>query len=121
MINFTLQNLIEIAAAGPVVARAKVAAALVNRRGQLVSLAHNQYKTHPLQARFSYRPGAIYLHAEIACIAQFLRSRPMAGLQNHTLLVARTWKDGTPALAKPCSGCQAAIAAFNIGDTQWTT
>lgn len=89
----------------------------------------NQYKTHPLQARFGANSKSVHIHSELDCIIQAVRwlgktrgsSYPdVADLSEFSLYVSRVIKNGTPMIAKPCSGCQRAITAFNIQHVEWT-
>lgn len=93
-----------------------MAALIVDRRGKIIAQGINQRKSHPLQAKFSNHPESIYLHAEIAALVD-ARSENLTGA---TMYVARVLKDGTPALAKPCKGCQKALISFGLKDVIWT-
>jgi tRNA(Arg) A34 adenosine deaminase TadA len=104
----------------------KIAAAIAIK-GQIISTGRNQRRTHPLAARFSKHEEAIYLHAETAAIANALNHVHKDELRRSTLYVhrvkhphARTaeWCDG---LAKPCTGCRAAAAAFGIRRVIYST
>ena len=80
---------------------------------------YNQKKTHPLQKEFGNNEHCIYLHAEIDCIRKAYRGDGY--IAGSTLYVARTLKNGIPANACPCEGCQEAIEHFNIGTVYFTT
>jgi tRNA(Arg) A34 adenosine deaminase TadA len=104
----------------------KISAAIAIK-GQIISTGRNQKRTHPLAARFQKHKDAIYLHAETAAIANSLNHMHKDELKRATLYVhrvkhphARTaeWCDG---LARPCIGCQAAIAAFGIPRVIYST
>lgn len=92
--------------------RHKLTAYCYDKRGRLIASASNDYsRTHPLQKHFAElvgRPEAIYLHAEIAALVR------CGGKKPYTISIERYLKDGTPALAKPCSICERAIKAFGI-------
>lgn len=90
----------------------------------------NSYKTSPLQARFASNPESIHVHSEISAIQGVIRHlarqrrrhyKDVTDLSDWSMSVARVLKDGTPAMACPCTGCQRAIVAFNIGEVIWTT
>lgn len=98
--------------------RAKIAAALYSGR-TAISFGFNQTKTHPLQSQYAKHPQACYIHAEMDAIVKALRSHSAEDLKNFDLYVARAKRarpkgEYVPALAKPCPGCQKAIAAFGI-------
>lgn len=79
----------------------------------------NSYKTHPMAKKFGRNEKSLCLHAEVDAIRNCLRfgDDPSGG----TLYVARVLKNGKPAMAKPCEGCERAIVAFGIKDVEWTT
>lgn len=102
--------------------------AIIVYRGQIIGEGWNQLKSHPLAARFGRNSGAIYLHAEVDAIKQALRwmapsDRPLRDLNLNgcTMYIARVLKNGTPAMARPCEGCQRALATFGIEKVFWTT
>lgn len=102
--------------------RAKVGAVIV-RKNELVSVGYNQAKTHPLAAKFSKHPDAIYIHAELAAIIQATRFISSQDWGHTTLYVYRTkYENGVEiqGLAKPCAGCTAAIAYCGIGKVVYT-
>lgn len=72
--------------------------ALIVRKGRILSIGNNSYKTHPIMLKFyPYQ----FLHAETSAILK-------NGIDNcldTTLIVARVIADNSPALAKPCSSC----------------
>lgn len=92
----------------------RMAAVIMDGRRE-VSWGWNSRRSHPLQFRFSQRHDKICVHAEISALAA--AREPVAGM---AMYVARVLKDGSPALARPCPACRSAIAAFKIGDIQWT-
>lgn len=93
-------------------------------KNNLISLGTCKYKSHPFQKRFGKHSEAIYLHAEIEAIKLAIKELDTTDLQKYQLYIARTkiinnkfvW-----GLAKPCIGCQRAIATFNIKDVYYTT
>lgn len=83
----------------------------------------NSYKTHTLQARFAAKTGfpeKLHVHAEVAALAKAANSIDRPGFADMTLYVARVLADDSPACAKPCLGCLAAIAEFGIKHVEWT-
>lgn len=88
-----------------------VLAKTYSKRGRLLARATNSYtQTHPLQAHFARlagRPGAQFLHAEIAAL---IKSEGVV----HKITVERYNAAGNPVLAKPCPICMLAIAAWGV-------
>ena len=105
-----------LAYATPAVAKAKVAA-LVAFRNRVITVGHNQAKTHPIAKRFGRNPAACFLHAEVDALYKASR---LIDTTNCELYVARTWKNGSPAMAKPCSGCMKAIDFFGVSMVYYT-
>lgn len=121
-ILFTLQK---VASANPSY-NAKVAAAIV-RNNKIVAIGINSMKSHPMAARFSKNDQAIFLHAEVAAIKNALREVEVEDLEKMELYICRVkkpkpfskkWVWG---LAKPCIGCQRAIAEFGLKRVVYTT
>jgi tRNA(Arg) A34 adenosine deaminase TadA len=93
----------------------------------------NSKKSHPFQKRFGKHEDAIYLHAEIDVIKNFIEDNShgvsrgsITDLSNCTLYVLRIKQEGRdgpiiPALAKPCSGCMGAVARFGIKNVYYST
>lgn len=107
----------EAAKDNPVDGLPKMAAILVCRNGKTY-IGYNQRKTHPLQKEFARNEHSIHLHAEIDAIVK--ATRDGSPVDGGTMYVARVWRNGSPALAKPCSGCQKAIIHFDIAHVEWT-
>lgn len=99
----------------------RMGAVITGKRGYIHGCGLNSRKSDPLAAKYGRHPDAIYPHAELAAIKDALQEIGVDELANCTLYVARVKKDGTPALAKPCAGCQRAIMEFGIGNVVWTT
>ena len=108
-----------VAEASEPFAAARVAAALVYKN-DIIAVGVNKNKTHPFQKKFSPNPEAIFLHAETDAIYNALRKYDTEVLLKSKLYISRMkWTDGhkrefTQGLAKPCIGCQRAIATFDI-------
>jgi deoxycytidylate deaminase len=98
---------------------ARLAAAIVHKN-RIISVGVNQKRSHPFQAKYSTNEDAIFLHAETDSIRTALRYLAEKDFTKSTLYVCRIkHADGpdTPliwGLAKPCIGCQRAIATFDI-------
>jgi len=98
---------------------ARLAAAIVYK-GDIVSIGVNKMKSHPFQMRYAKMPKSIFLHAETDAIKNALKRIDQDTLSRSTLYISRIrYYDNTKqlvtyGLAKPCIGCQRAIATFNI-------
>lgn len=95
-----------------------VIAKTYDRKGNLLSVAKNSYvRTHVIQAKYSQMVGhseeAIYLHAEIAAL---LKARKPV----YRIEIFRLNADGSPALARPCAACRAAIKDFGVQVISYT-
>ena len=98
----------------------KHAAAIVYKN-ELVTIAWNEFKTHPLQAKFTLDDSRTYLHAEINVIRKSLNHLSLLELSKSTLYVARIMKSGEWGMSCPCKACQQAIIAFDINKVIYTT
>lgn len=110
---------IKVAEANPIVDLPRMAA-ILSYKGEVMSIGLNKRKTHPLQKKYSKNAHSLWLHAEIDCIRNALRSYSRAEISNFTLHVARLRKDSLPAKAKPCTGCQRALEDYGITKVIWT-
>lgn len=105
---------------------ARIAAGIAIK-GQLISTGRNSGRTHPFQKQFSKNNHAIFLHAETCAISNSLNHVAKEDLKKATLFIHRVKlpnKDSTEyvdGLAKPCSGCMSAIAAFGIRRVIYST
>ena len=100
------------------VANHRLAASLIHKNN-IISIGFNKKKTHPFQRQYAKNEDAIYLHAEIDCIINAMRNGE-EDMSKYSLYVLRAKKDGN-GLAKPCEGCQRAIAAMGIKKVYYTT
>lgn len=96
-----------------------ITAIIKDKKGNVLSMGFNSYiKTHTMQAKYARQvgePKKLFLHAEIHALTL------CKDLQKaYSIEVYRYYKDGTPANAKPCKICQAAIAATPIKKITWT-
>lgn len=107
--------------------RFKLASAIVSKK-TIISIGLNEMRTHPLQGKFKKNNDALFLHAEIAAIANALNHMDKEDLRGSTLMVYRVkrkssnnhrdWIDG---LAQPCEGCMSAIVSFGIKRVIYST
>lgn len=112
------------------VGQARVAAAVV-LKNDIVSIGFNRRKSHPMQKKYSSHEDAIFMHAEIDAIRGALRNVSVEDLSRSTLYVSRLKFANSESnlskermhrgLAKPCSGCTSAIAAFDIKHVCFST
>lgn len=106
--------------------RFKLAAAIVVKRN-IISVGVNQKRTHPMQKQYGKNDKCIYLHAEISAIVNSLNHLNKDDLKKSTLYVYRVKKENQFASswvsgeAKPCKGCESAIAAFQISNVVYST
>lgn len=120
-------NLAEkVAIAAEPVSRQRLAAILVYKN-EVLAIGYNKRKSHPFQRQFAKHEEAIYLHAEIDCIKNALRLYDEEMISKATMYVLRVkrpdddHKAFVRGLAKPCCGCERAIAAFDIKKVYYTT
>lgn len=94
--------------------------ALIAKGNRVIAFGENQKKTHPFSARFRKNADAVEIHAETNAIQNALHSTSKRDLGKSTLYIVRVkrpaphsdeWIWGN---AKPCIGCQKAIAQFGI-------
>lgn len=99
--------------------RFSVTAVIYDKRGMVLSVGSNSYvKTHPLQAYHARRAGEpekVFLHAEIHAITRCDNLD-----KAHRIVVFRYMEDGSPADARPCKICQAAIKKAGIDIVEHT-
>jgi deoxycytidylate deaminase len=120
-----VEILLEQAKAQEPVRSSRITAGLIYKN-ELLFVGKNKLKSHPFQKRFGKNELAIYLHAEIDCIVNAVRNNmSLSDISKSTMIVVRTKQEKKgmwwPATAKPCSGCQRAIAHFGISNVLYTT
>lgn len=97
-----------------------VKATIFDRKGRILSVGYNSYvKTHPFQFKLACKcgnPDRPYLHAEIDAITKLKRNAGYA----YKILIERYYKNGKPALAKPCEICELAINNTTIKYIEYT-
>jgi deoxycytidylate deaminase len=90
-----------------------VTAIIYDKRGRVLSVGVNSYvKTHPMMAEYARRAGEpykVFLHAEVAAIVRCVHIE-----RAYKIVVIRYNEDGSPANARPCKICQAAIKTAGI-------
>lgn len=95
-------------------------ATIFDRKGNVLAIGFNSYsKTHPLQFKLACKcgnPDRSYLHAEIDAIRKLKSNTDYA----YRIYVERYFKNGKPALAKPCEICQLAIKKVKIKHIEYT-
>lgn len=92
--------------------RFKVAALLFDRKGNLLSSAHNSYvKSHPLQKHYAERVGRsekAFLHAEIAALLK------LKGRKAKKILLVRVNNKGKLLPVDPCPICALALREHGV-------
>ena len=90
---------------------------------RVVSSGHNhKHKCHPLQAKLDTEkyevscPGK--LHAEIMALLPLIRDK--VDLKGTAIYIYRQHKNGTLAMARPCSSCQKVIKELGIKKVFYT-
>ncbi len=117
--------LAKMAVAVEPVAQARIAACLVYQN-EIISFGINQRKSHPFQAMYGKNKDAIFLHSETDCIKNALKLISLDQLSRCSLYICRIkYEDYTKkrfvfGMAKPCAGCQRAIANFNINTVYYS-
>ena len=98
---------------------ARIAASVVCR-GKVVAYGYNHKKSHPFQAKFCKNKDAVFFHAEVHAIKNALRVIDVDDLSKCDLYIVRAKRENNrnrkwiTGLAKPCSGCQKCIDAFEL-------
>jgi len=106
-----LRQAVEVADTSP--SRKKVGAVLFNaKRKVITSATNNDFKSHPIQAKWAQRVGLhekIYLHAEMACLIKAREDGDM-------IVVVRLGGHDGKSLrnAKPCPICEPALRYAGI-------
>lgn len=105
----------------------KIAAAITNKRGHILTTGVNQIKTHPImrQCQFYQDRDQINLHAESDAIRKALKvlGPDLSSYRIHVLRLKRNptgktwWMLGN---ARPCEGCRKLIDKFGIQEIFWT-
>lgn len=94
----------------------KLGCVVVSKHRIISSACNSKSKCHPLQAKLDAEkygvscPGKC--HAEIAALLPLIRDK--VDLSNASIYVFREHKDGSLAMARPCSSCQKMIKQLKI-------
>jgi len=100
--------------------RQRIAAIVTDAKGNILSTGINSYqKTHPVQARYAEKTKNqynVFLHAEIAALVKNRYTEKAA-----RIYIARIYRNGDYALAKPCPICSLAIKEAGIEEIFYTT
>lgn len=97
-------------------ARCRVVAA-ITRRGKILSIGHNSYSSCRLARQFNKHSMALYNHAEVNAIHNYLNRFTAESLAKCSIYVCRVKIDNGKFVvgkSKPCSGCMRAINFFGI-------
>ncbi len=86
--------------------------AIIFKGKKIISTGFNKNKTHP-KAKEYFQHGSV--HAEIDAILH-----APYDIKGSSILVCRTYKNGKPALAKPCAMCVQVMHEFGIKEVFWT-
>ena len=84
---------------------------------KIISSGYNSNKTNPTQKRLNIHrfnvdtPATI--HAEVACLLPLI-NRKEINFSDVSLYIYREYKNGRPALSKPCPSCMALIRQLGI-------
>ena len=102
--------------------RHKIGCVVVNKHRIISSGYNSATKCCPLQAKLDTEkygvscPGRV--HAEIAALLPLIRDK--VDLSAASIFIFRKHKDGTLAMAKPCSNCQKVIKQLGIRKVFYT-
>lgn len=96
----------------------RLGAVIVLSDGNIVTGYNKIHDYHPLQLKYSkiHRPFCNSTHAEVDAFSK-LKTK----CNGATLYVARTMKNGTFGMAKPCSCCTEAAKDFGVRMIYYTT
>ena len=96
--------------------RHKLGCVVVSKHRIISSGCNSKSKCHPLQAKLDMEKYGVVCagkcHAEISALLPLIRDK--VDLSNASIYVFRQHKDGTLAMAKPCSSCQKMIRQLKI-------
>jgi deoxycytidylate deaminase len=110
----------------PVGERIRLVSAIVDSKGNIVSLGAASKKTHPLQKKYQRNPHSIYLHSEIDAIRKAVSKDIDLSVCNLYICRIRSWEISHKfnirgwGSAKPCEGCQRAIKDYKIKKVYYT-
>ena len=94
----------------------KLGCVVVSKHSIISSGCNSKSKCHPLQAKLDTEKYGVECagkcHAEISALLPLIRDK--VDLSNASIYVFRQHKDGTLAMARPCSSCQKMIKELKI-------
>lgn len=91
--------------------------AFLIRKGKIVHIGWNKYKTHPYNLNHPYHDGTTYRHAELDVCFKSGKEY----LDGYSMVVIRINKLGIVRNSLPCKGCQSVIKQFGIDDVWYST
>lgn len=105
--------------------KARVGAIIVDS-GDIVAVGSNGNKSHPLQQKYNrlrFREDDVsgmdhLMHAEIAAL---VKARGNYDPVHAAVYVYRIMKNGSWGMARPCTGCIAALVDFGVKQMYYTT
>ena len=90
---------------------------------KIISSGYNSCKTNPMQKRLNtHRFNAdtpATIHSELACLLPLI-NRKDVDFGNVSLYIYREYKNGNPALARPCASCMALLKELGIRHIYYT-
>lgn len=106
----------------PEIRNFRLAAAVVYKHREIVTIGYPRKKTHPVQKLHGNNDHSIYLHAEIDALIKALRSTALD--KHYTMYVARVKQKPNGhfilGIAKPCNGCKGFIHKCGIDEIVFT-
>ena len=99
--------------------------ACIVKKGKILSMGFNQYKTHPLQKKYDVNRvfyeyvtnNTHYIHAEIKALTK-LKNMDLSDCE---IYVYRLGCNGKHAISRPCAACMSAIINSGIKKIIYTT
>lgn len=84
---------------------------------KIISSGYNSNKTNPIQKRLNIHRFDVdtnhTVHAELACLLPLINRKDI-NFSDVSLYIYREYKNGSPALSKPCPSCMALIRQLGI-------
>lgn len=100
--------------------------AVIVYKNKVLSVGWNTSKTIPMQRKFNkYRnfdpeTAVNSAHAEMIALDRLLKQYDNVDFSRCSIFVWRNYKDGSPALARPCPACEHALREIGITDVYYT-
>lgn len=90
---------------------------------KIISSGCNSIKTNPTQKRLNIYRFSVdtphTIHAELACLLPLINRKDI-DFSDISLYVYREYKNGDPAIAKPCASCMALLRSLRIRHIYYT-